>query len=122
VTWFIKQQPAASDAVPTFQRALALHAAVLKGGLLKRKTQASSGGVAMTRSPDDWELLDEMLAVIRRGHYPAGETLGALTTCMAKVIVMAAADDQDIAQMIEMAGRGLSTAVDFQKRGTGEGG
>jgi hypothetical protein len=71
--------------------------------------------------PDDWELLDELMAVIRRRSYPADETLNVLTTCMAKVIVMAAHDDLDIACMIEETNRVLPTVVDFQKKAIGEG-
>ena len=71
---------------------------------------------------DDWELLDTLLAVIRSHDWPAEEVLQALTTCMAKVIIMAGADAEQHARMVQMVGRSLATAVDFQQNVVGEGG
>jgi len=71
---------------------------------------------------DDWGLLDTLLAVIRSHAWPAEEVLQALITCMAKVIIMAGADADQHARMVQRVGRSLATAVDFQQNVVGEGG
>lgn len=60
---------------------------------------------------DDWRLLDELLAVIRRESWPPGEISDALTTCLAKIIVQA---DMP-AEAIEDIKRGLDAAISFQR-------
>ena len=63
----------------------------------------------------EWELPDQLLAVIRGRSYRHDEILTALITCMAKAIVKASRDDQMIADMVETTKSLLTTAVDFQK-------
>jgi len=64
-------------------------------------------------SGDDWQLLDEILKVIRREYHPVDEVLEALMTCMAMTIVMA---DLDLDQpMIDYIKARLDAAVDFQR-------
>jgi hypothetical protein len=71
---------------------------------------------------DDWKLLDTLLAAIRSHRWPAEEVLHALTTCMAKTIVMAGTDAKHHAHMVKVVGQSLATAVDYQMRVVGKGG
>jgi hypothetical protein len=60
---------------------------------------------------DDWQLLDELLKVIRREYRPPDEVTDALLTCLAKTIVMA-----DLGQdAIDRIKSRLDTAVEFQR-------
>jgi len=63
----------------------------------------------------EWELPDQLLAVIRGRSYRDDEVLTALITCMAKAIVKASRDDQMIADMLGSTKSLLVSAVQLQK-------
>lgn len=65
-------------------------------------------------SNDNWELLDELMAVIRRNPCAADETVQALSSCLVKVIVAAGAGVQDVECKVEAASRYLASGVDFE--------
>lgn len=65
-------------------------------------------------SNDNWELLDELLAVIRRNSCAADEAVQALSSCLVKVIVASGAGVQDVERKVEAASRYLASGVDFE--------
>lgn len=66
-----------------------------------------------TRKNDNWQLHDDLVAVLRREHYSPDEMMAALTTCMAKVVVAA---DLNTEIVIEQTKKLLETSVDFQNQ------